>query len=257
MYRLKNQIKSQLNNQLNNELSSTSKTLAIILAAGQGKRMNSNISKQYLEVFDKPIIVYTLSRFLENPLIDHVMIVVSEENVHYMKTQIIHNYFSDYVDKITVVVGGKERYDSVYSALTSSSESFDKILIHDGARPLVTESVITKVVHELDKVDACIVGVKAKDTFKLVDESGMIKETVNRDKLYTIQTPQGFHRNTIIEAYSVGIEKAGFFGVTDDSMMVELFSKSSVKIIEGEYTNIKITTPEDLLMMEKILLAEN
>lgn len=242
---------------IDNNVNDSVKTLAIILAAGQGKRMNTSTSKQYLEVLGKPIIVYTISQFLENPWIDQVMLVVSPDMRSYMEEEIVNRFFVESKSEIIVVLGGKERYDSVYSALKESAQVYKKILIHDGARPLITQPVITKVIQALDSVDACIVGVKAKDTFKLVDETGLIRETIDREKLYTIQTPQGFHRDTILNAYTKGIGKAKAYGVTDDSMMVELFSESSIKIVNGEYTNIKITTPEDLIMMEKILLADN
>lgn len=236
---------------LNNN--SNGKTLGIVLAAGQGKRMNAAISKQYLEVKGIPVIVYTLEKFLGASSIDHVIVVVSSGSMEYMKVDILDKYFHNKQERITVLEGGKERYNSVYAALESGIDGFETVLIHDGARPLISCEIIDRVVEELKTADACIVGVRAKDTFKLVDGQGVIQSTLNRQNLFSIQTPQGFKKNVILEAYRKGIDQASTRAVTDDSMMVELFTSYSVKVIEGDYTNIKITTPEDLLLMEQLL----
>jgi len=225
---------------------------AIILAAGQGKRMNSGINKQFLMVFNKPIIVYTVELFLENPLITDIFLVVSEDEMNIMQEDIVNRYFTKNEKRITLVVGGKERYNSVYNALLLTEISTDYILIHDGARPLLFQENINKLIQELDSSKACILGVKAKDTYKVVDSTNNILSTVNRNELYSIQTPQAFHKSVIVEAYTKGIKAPE--GVTDDSMMVELFTNYSVKLVEGDYSNIKITTQDDLLLMEKIIL---
>jgi len=242
--------KKNSDNKMN--IDSKKKITAIVLAAGQGKRMNSCINKQFLLIYDKPIIVYTIELFINNPLITDILLVVSEDELYIMQDEIINHYFNSCKKEITLVIGGKERYNSVYNALSKIDLSTDYILIHDGARPLLLQENINRLVRELETSEACVLGVKAKDTFKVVDSTNTIITTVNRDELYSIQTPQAFHTSIIVEAYTKGILNPE--GITDDSMMVERFTNYPIKLINGEYSNIKITTQDDLLLMEKILM---
>jgi len=226
-------------------------TTAIILAAGQGKRMNSDKNKQFLKVKGKPIIVYTIEAFMIHLYIEDILLVVNEDEVKLMKEDIVDNYFSNRHKNIIVVVGGKERYNSVHNALNELSDDCKYVLIHDGARPLVSDKEISDSVEILKTEKASVLGVKAKNTYKLVDEHNYITTTVARENLYSILTPQSFHKSIIIEAYEKGVDKIK--DITDDGMMVEKALHIPVKLIEGCYENIKITTPEDLVTMEKII----
>ncbi len=226
-------------------------TTAIILAAGQGKRMNSNCSKQFLEVKGKPIIVYTIEAFIKHPYIDDIILVVHEQEVKTMQVDIVDQYFGHEKLEVNIVIGGHERYNSVYNGLRQLSQETDKVLIHDGARPLVSEKEITDAVNILKTEKAAILGVKAKNTYKLVDDYHYVTKTIPRASLYSILTPQSFRKDIIIEAYEKGL--ANVDGVTDDGMMVEKTLGIPVKLIEGSYENIKITTPEDLLTMENFI----
>ena len=227
------------------------KTTAIILAAGQGKRMKSNRNKQFLEVKGKPIVVYTIDAFLKHPYIEDILLVVNENEVEVMEKEIVTKYFEKRVKKITLVVGGKERYNSVHNALAILDDACDYVLVHDGARPLVSSQEISDSVNILSSEKASVLGVKAKNTYKLINDDHYITSTVPREFLYSILTPQSFRKEIIVEAYEKGIGR--FEGITDDGMMVEKALKIPVKLIEGSYNNIKITTPEDLVTMDRIV----
>lgn len=218
------------------------KTTVIILAAGKGKRMNSNINKQYIEINNKPILVYTLEKFQESECIDEIVLVVGKEDIEYVEKEIKNKYCFEKINY--VVEGGVERQDSVYEGIKKVSNDTDIILIHDGARPFVSISNIRKLVNEIPIHKACILGVKVKDTIKMVDNDGYIVNTPDRKNLYAAQTPQGFLKDIIEKAYEIGINENKFF--TDDSMLVEEYLNTKVKVVEGSYENIKITTKEDI-----------
>ncbi len=222
---------------------------AIILAAGQGKRMKAGKNKQFLEVLGKPILAYTIEAFVGTGRFSEYIIVVHPKDEMDIRREILERYFPDIDFK--VCQGGLERYNSVYNGLMVLSSKIDKVLIHDGARPLVSHKEIIDSIDILDLEEASVLGVKTKNTYKLVDDQEYIVETIQRNYLYSILTPQSFKKTTIMEAYKKGIKEAQ--GITDDSMMVEVFGGSKVKIIEGSYENIKITTPEDLLTMKSII----
>lgn len=224
------------------------KIWAIILSAGRGTRMNMDICKQYIPVNDKPVLFYTLKAF-EKSKVDNIVLVVGENDISYVKNEIIEKYG---IKKIySIVAGGKERYDSVINGLEIINEG--KVLVHDGARPLVEELYINKMIDELSENDACIAAVRAKDTIKIIDESGYVKETPERNKLWQIQTPQGFSVSVLKEAYNK-MKEYGDDSITDDSMVVEKYTDRKVKILECSYKNIKITTPEDLEFMKQIII---
>ncbi|NLK21856.1 MAG: 2-C-methyl-D-erythritol 4-phosphate cytidylyltransferase [Epulopiscium sp.] len=223
-------------------------TSVIIPAAGQGKRMGTKISKQYLMIGNKPIIVHTIDRFDQSKLIDEIIVVISKEDLDYFKDVILLQY--DFNKKIKLVVGGRERQESVYNGLKNISNETDIILIHDGARPFVSEEEIKKSIEGARKYGACAIGVKVKDTIKVSDEDGYIEATPKRNKLWAIQTPQGFKKDIITKAHNKAKEDT-FLG-TDDGILVERLG-NKVKIIEGKYENIKITTASDLIIGESIL----
>lgn len=222
-------------------------TTAIILAAGKGKRMQSSINKQYLMINDKPILAYTIDKFEKAPSINNIILVVGKDEVEYVKKEIKEKY--DFKKIKQIVSGGKERQDSVYEGIKKIDIETDIVLIHDGARPLVDIFCIEKLVKEVVKNKACILGVKIKDTIKVVDSNGNIQDTPNRDFLYAAQTPQGFYKEIIVNAYNKGIREKRIF--TDDSMLVEEYENIQVKIVEGSYKNIKMTTKEDIELAKK------
>jgi 2-C-methyl-D-erythritol 4-phosphate cytidylyltransferase len=221
------------------------KYTAIVLAAGAGKRMNSDVHKQYMELAGKPVIYYSLSAF-EKSDVDETILVVGSGEIEYCRGQIVEKYGFAKVAAITE--GGRERYHSVYEGLKMAAGS-DYVLIHDGARPLVTEDIISRSMAEAFANDACVVGMPVKDTIKRVDGSEYAVETPQRKYLWQIQTPQSFSYPLIMEAYERAIA-SGDDDITDDAMVVERYLNHRVKVIKGSYTNIKITTPEDLTVAE-------
>ena len=221
---------------------------AIILAGGKGKRMGSAISKQFIDIKGKPIIYYTLKKFSENKKIDNIIVVLPEDEVKYFKENILKKYELR-INKI--VIGGKERQDSVYNALKSlKNSSTDIVLIHDGARPFISERIINEGIKFAEIYGAAAPGVMPKDTIKVKNEKNFSVDTPNRANLVSIQTPQVFKFDEILECH----EKIRYNGemVTDDTMVVEKYGYS-VYLYDGEYTNIKVTTPEDLILPERLI----
>lgn len=217
--------------------------VAIVLAAGSGSRMNSNVAKQYITLYDKEIVYYSLYTFQNNNNISDIILVTRDSDVDLCKTIVQKNNFS----KISqIIIGGKERYNSVYNGLNALSVSDDEIvMIHDGARPFVTDQMIEDSIINARKYDACTVCVPVKDTIKISDENGFGKQTPDRRYLYQIQTPQTFKYGVIKAAYNKMLEDENH-KITDDSMLVEQYSGVKTKLIQGSYENIKITTPEDI-----------
>lgn len=221
---------------------------AIILAGGKGKRMGSAISKQFIDIKGKPIIYYTLKKFSENKKIDNIIVVLPEDEVKYFKENILKKYELR-INKI--VIGGKERQDSVYNALKSlKNSSTDIVLIHDGARPFISGRIINEGIKFAEIYGAAAPGVMPKDTIKVKNEKNFSVDTPNRANLVSIQTPQVFKFDEILECH----EKIRYNGekVTDDTMVVEKYGYS-VYLYDGEYTNIKVTTPEDLILAERLI----
>lgn len=219
------------------------KCTVIIAAAGSGKRMGTAVKKQFLLIKDKPVICHTIEKFEENPNIDSIVLVTSADSVDFCK-EIVLKYGYKKVEKI--VEGGSERQFSVHNALKAIDET-DIVLIHDGARPFIMQEDIDKIVCETKTNGACIMAVKSKDTVKIADEDNFVKETPMRSFVWNIQTPQGFKFDLIKFAYDEA-EKDGFIGTDDSSLAERLGIK--VKLVEGHYSNIKITTKEDLIFAE-------
>ena len=221
---------------------------AIILAGGKGKRMGAPVSKQFIEIKGKPIIYYTIKKFSENKKIDNIVVVLSKDEVGYFKENILEKYNLK-VDNI--VIGGTERQDSVYNGLKSLEDTnTDIVLIHDGARPFISDRIIDDGIKFAQVYGACAPGVMPKDTIKIKNESNFSVSTPDRGSLVAIQTPQVFKFNEILECH----EKIRYNGekVTDDTMVVEKYGYS-VYLYDGEYTNIKVTTPEDLILAERLI----
>lgn len=225
---------------------------AIVLAAGQGKRMGTKVQKQYIELEGKPIIYYTLKAFQDSQIIDDIILVVGDGQKQYAKKEIIEKYHFEKVS--TVVVGGAERYDSVWQGLQAvrNTEPDGYVFIHDGARMFVNEEILQRGYETVIRYGACVAGVPSKDTIKLVDDNAFSVQTPQRKYVWAVQTPQIFETSLITEAYS-RLMGEKYINVTDDAMVVEQMMKRPVKLFEASYENIKITTPEDLEIAEGFL----
>lgn len=227
------------------------KCTAVVLAAGVGKRMQSNVAKQYLLLDGKPVLWYALNVFEESNIVDEVILVVGKGEIPYCRQEIVEKYgFQKIAD---VMEGGAERYLSVWEALKviQKPEKSGIIFIHDGARPFVTEEILKDTYDAAAEHGACVTGMPVKDTIKISNEDGFAVQTPNRKTVWQVQTPQVFDAQLIIEAYSelIGrleqIKEAGI-EITDDAMVVETMKGKAVKLVKGSYKNIKITTPEDM-----------
>ena len=221
---------------------------AVVLAGGSGSRMNSKVAKQFIEIAGKPLIYYALKCF-EDSVVDEVIFVTREEDIEYCKSEIINKYGFKKVKKI--VAGGKNRYDSVYNGIVATDDNCDIVMIHDGARPFITDRMIKDSIAEAREYSAVTVAVPVKDTIKIVDENGFSVSTPDRRTLYQIQTPQTFKKEMLVQAYNIMYE-SGDTDITDDTMIIERYINKKVKIIEGSYTNIKVTTSEDIDVAEAI-----
>jgi len=224
------------------------KISAIILAAGRGSRMKSDVCKQYLIINNKPVIYHSLKAFEESSVAE-IILVIGQGEEEYCRKEIVEKYQFTKVKEI--ICGGKERYHSVYNGLSRLNHS-DYVLIHDGARPFVTVDIIEKNIAAVKTENACVTAVPSKDTIKISDSSGYIKQTPERNNIWIIQTPQAFRTDIIRSAYEK-IINSGRTGITDDAMVLEMVSRQPIKLIPGNYKNIKITTPEDLLIGELFL----
>lgn len=224
-----------------------SKITAIVLAAGSGSRMHSDTKKQFIEINGKPVVWYSLNAF-ENSRVDEIILVVPEGEREHAQAEFVDEY--GFKKVAMVITGGAHRYDSVYHGLEHTTG--DYVLIHDAARPMITNEIIERCIDGAMEYKACVAGVPVKDTIKEVDEAKNVINTPNRDTLYITQTPQAFEYDLVHESY-IKLFSSGDQNVTDDAMVVEQFGKQKVKFVEGSYENIKITTPEDLLIAEALL----
>lgn len=232
---------------------SQEKTAAIVLAAGQGKRMQADRPKQYLLLDGKPILYYSLKAF-EDSVIDEVVLVTGKGEENYCRQEIVEKYGLKKVAKITA--GGKERYDSVFSGLkaldNSGLEKNGYVFIHDGARPFLRPELLQKLLDEVRIHKACVAGMPVKDTIKIADAEGRVADTPKRELVWQIQTPQVFSYSLIYEAYQKLFSGDGM-QVTDDAMVLEQMTGHPVYLTESYYENIKITTPEDIAVAEVFL----
>lgn len=224
------------------------KVCAIIVAAGQGKRMKLGYNKQYMLLRSKPILAHTLERIAENKNIDYIILVVPKSEIEFCQREIVDKFNIKKVDAI--VCGGEERQHSVFEGIKKTDETTDIILIHDGARPFIDDEIISRAIAEARNSGGVVVAVPVKDTIKIANEKLEVVSTPNRETLWSIQTPQVFKRSIIKRAYEQGVLN---IRATDDSMMVEAIG-NKVKIVLGSYENIKITTPEDIIFAEQIFL---
>lgn len=221
---------------------------AIILAAGSGSRMHTDIPKQFLEVNERPIISYSIEAF-ERSTVSQIILVTSEDYVEYCKSEIVDKFKYSKVKK--VIKGGSERYWSVKKGLEGAKGS-DYVLIHDAARPCIMTELIERSIKQVLLEGACTLGVPVKDTIKIVDESGYGIDTPPRNLLWQIQTPQSFRYDEICQAYEK-MELSGDTDITDDTMIMERYLQKKTRVIMGDYCNIKVTTSEDLYVVGNFL----
>lgn len=229
-------------------------TSAIIVAAGKGTRMKSaaGVSKQYIEIMGKPVILRTIEKFTESEAVDEIVIVLMKDDEAYFREKILSKVKSE--KPVKIAYGGKERFESSLNGIKASSQDSDTVLIHDGVRPFVKPSEIERVASRAKETGAAVLAVKSKDTVKLVSD-GMIESTPDRESVYLIQTPQGFSKKLLIDSYEDLLNSKEIFMPTDDASVVERFG-ARVSIVEGSYENIKITTVSDLAFAEAILKTE-
>lgn len=223
---------------------------AVIVAAGKGKRMGTEISKQFLPLCGKEILAHTVEKFEKAENIRDIILVTGEDSL-----QDVQEMTQEYGWKKirSIVAGGKERQDSVWNGLQEVSADAEIVLIHDGVRPFVTEDILNLSMETAMEMGGCVAGVPAKDTIKVCNSENIAVDTPDRSTLWQIQTPQTFRRELIMKAYEQAKED-GFVG-TDDASLAE-YSGYPVKVIMGSYRNIKITTKEDLLIGETFLKEE-
>lgn len=220
---------------------------AILLAAGESKRLKGKISKVILKLNSCPVIAYSLHVLNGHPQIKEIVVVGNPANVEDLRAILKQNKIHK---PSKVILGGKRRQDSVLKGLKAISHKADFVLIHDAARPFITKGLISSVIKEARVAKAAIIGVPVKSTIKRLTASGKrqaVKETIDRKNLWEVQTPQVFSRKLILKAY----EDFGAHKVTDDAMLVEKSGKR-VKMVVGSHYNIKITTPEDLIIAKGI-----
>ena len=236
---------------------------AVVLAAGTGSRMKSDVAKQFMLLKGHPLVYYSLKAVEDSAIIDDCIVVTGKSDVAYVQQEIVEKYAFHKV--AAVISGGKERYHSVSNALEAirqgaleipNSDGF--IFIHDGVRPMLTEAILQDTYEAVQECHACVTATPSKDTVKLVDEQGYAVETPQRRRVWNVQTPQVFDASLIMDAYAQlmqalpELEQAGV-PVTDDASVVERFTDIPVKLVQGSYENIKITTPEDIPVAEVFL----
>lgn len=227
------------------------KHVAIVLAAGNGKRMGGDCPKQYIELEGKPILYYCLKTF-EESFMDEVVLVTREEDIEMCRKDIVDKYGFKKIARI--VAGGRERYESVCKGITAVNDANSYVYIHDGARAFVSLDILERTKKAVEEYSACLVCVPSKDTIKVSDKDGNVEDTPKRSSLWCAQTPQAFKRDVILKAFEkMFIQGGDNADITDDASVVEKYSNYKVKIVEGDYTNIKITTPEDLAIAKMLL----
>lgn len=239
---------------------------AVVLAAGSGSRMHSDVPKQFMELGGRPLIWYALDAVERSAIVDDCILVTGADDISYMQREIVKKYGFSKVDTITA--GGNERYESVARALEVLAEGDMKVpnrdgyvFIHDGARPFLTEKILEDTYAAAYAYGACVAAMPSKDTVKLADTEGFAVRTPNRDSVWLVQTPQVFETQLICEAYRrlmaqlPQLRQQGV-QITDDAMVAETMLHRQVRLVQASYRNIKVTTPEDMWIAEALLGKE-
>ncbi len=232
------------------------KCTAIVLSAGTGSRMGGPVAKQYMLLADKPVLWYSLNVIEQSKVIDDCILVTGANDIDYVTREIVQKF--GFTKVHSVVAGGTERYLSVMNALKAMEEGAGYVFIHDGARPFLSEEMLTRLADAVDEYHACVAAMPSKDTVKIVDRDNWAIQTPDRRTVWNVQTPQVFDARIIIEAYErleMGMQRLHEQGIaiTDDAGVVELFTNYKVRLVEGSYHNIKITTPEDMVVATALL----
>ena len=217
--------------------------VGVILAAGNSSRYGKNMNKNFELLNGKPVITYSLNIFDKNKYIDSIMIAVKKEEIFVLEDilrQELHN------KNIHIVIGGNTRQESVYNCISKTDS--DIAIIHDGARPLIKDNYVDSCIEAMEEYKGVTVGVKSKDTVKITDDNNIVVNTTNRNNTWLIQTPQCFDRKILLTAH----EKYKDDNVTDDCYLLER-EGYNIKIIESDYSNLKITTCDDLSMVKKLV----
>ena len=222
------------------------KISAVITAAGNGLRMKSDRAKPYIELKGKKILEICLDTIVSLKEIDQIIVVIRKDDENYLK-----DIIKKYDKKISYVFGKQTRELSTYEGLKAVDKDSKLVLTHDGVRPFASKELFKKVIENLKEYKAVISAVKSKDTVKIVDKDLLVKNTPLRKEVYNVQTPQAFDKEMILSYYNKYIQSD--FTITDDSQLFEIFSKEKIKVVEGEYSNIKMTTPEDLIFARGFL----
>ena len=224
-------------------LKNNKKVTAIILVAGNSTRYGQNRNKNFEKINGKPVVAYSLNEFDKNNYIDDIIIAVKENEIEQVE-EIVRNEKPS--KKVNYIIGGNTRKESVYNCIKATNS--DIVIIHDGARPMIKQQFIDKCIENMGKNEGVTIGVKSKDTIKVTNDNDIVINTTKRCNTWLIQTPQCFNRQVLLKSY----EKYKDNDVTDDCQLLEL-DNHDVKIIEGDYTNIKITTYEDLGIAKSFL----
>lgn len=219
----------------------------VIPAAGQGKRMGVEFNKQFLSLGGQPILAHTVKLFEESEYVSEIVIVGAESDLLVIK-ELVDQHKLDKV--VAIIKGGAQRQDSVCAGVQALSSTIQRVVVHDGARPLLTLQAFHRFLGETKAFSAAIMGIHLKDTIKRVDISGKVLETPPRDGLRAVQTPQIFDRGILVEAH-LQAANLGYYG-TDDASLLEWMGYP-VQMVEGSQENIKVTTPDDLWLAERIL----
>lgn len=240
---------------------------AIVLSAGSGSRMKSDVAKQYMTLAGKPVLWYSLQAVEQSAVIDDCILVAGASDLDFVRKEIVQKY--GFFKVVAVVAGGAERYLSVMQALQvlrdgrmPAANCDGYVFIHDGARPFLTEEMLLRLSDSVERYHACAAAMPAKDTVKITDDENFAIQTPDRRSVWNVQTPQVFETQLILEAYERlrgrlnKIREQGIT-ITDDAGVVELFTDYRVRLTEGSWQNIKITTPEDMLVAEAFIKAKN
>jgi 2-C-methyl-D-erythritol 4-phosphate cytidylyltransferase len=227
-------------------------TAAVIAAAGKGTRMELEINKQYVEILGVPMLAMTIDKFEKCSLIDEIIVVANKDEVDYCKRNVIARFGFTKVTSVTE--GGESRQRSVYNGLKQVSSECDIVLIHDGARPFVSTESIMECTKAARLYGAACAAVPAKDTIKESDAEGFVRKTLDRSSLWQIQTPQAFDYRLIMDVHDRAVRDMS--EATDDAMLVERYG-CRVKLVMGSYSNIKVTTREDLIFAEALSRRQN
>ncbi len=228
------------------EVEAVDKVASIIAAAGKGSRLGGSISKQYRNLRGRPLLAHTINIFENLTAVKEIIIVARKDELNLCNKLITSEGFN----KVSAVVsGGSWRQDSVYRGFKALSSSTDFVVVHDGARPLLTYDIFNRVLDAAVEYGAAVPAVPVKDTIKISDDESFVKSTLDRTRLRAVQTPQIFRYGILYEAYRLARQK---WAATDEAFLVEA-AGYRVKMVTGDYENIKITTQEDLLLAEIIL----